>query len=123
ESQLNAVHGRTYSIKTAALSTIRGEIQRYGGKQAEIPHAGQRLSPSVKTVPKSKKEVADRRQTKPSSSAKASLFNRWVDEGYFDTPRVLRDVQDRFHAKAHIVPRTAIPGYLLQAVRVGRLKR
>ena len=47
ESHLIAVHGRTYSIKTAALSTIRGEIQRYGGKQAEIPHAGQRLSPSA----------------------------------------------------------------------------
>jgi hypothetical protein len=53
----------------------------------------------------------------------AATFERWIDEGYFDEPRTLADVQKRFHKEAIMVPQTSLPGYFLGAVRKGRLNR
>jgi len=53
----------------------------------------------------------------------AATFERWIDEGYFDEPRTLADVQKRFRKEAVMVPQTSLPTYFLGAVRKGRLKR
>jgi len=53
----------------------------------------------------------------------AARFERWIDEGYFDEPRTLGDVQKRFRKEAIMVPQTSLPGYFLGAVRKGRLNR
>jgi hypothetical protein len=53
----------------------------------------------------------------------AATFERWIDEGYFDEPRTLADVQKRFRKEAIMVPQTSLPGYFLSAVRKGRLSR
>lgn len=53
----------------------------------------------------------------------AATFDRWIDEGYFDKPRTLSDVQQRFRKEAMMIPQTSLPGYFLAAVRKGRLKR
>lgn len=53
----------------------------------------------------------------------AATFERWIDEGYFDEPRTLSDVQKRFRKEAIMVPQTSLPGYFLAAVRKGRLTR
>jgi len=53
----------------------------------------------------------------------AATFDRWIDEGYFDEPRTLSDVQKRFRKEAIMVPQTSLPGYFLGAVRKGRLTR
>lgn len=53
----------------------------------------------------------------------AATFERWIDEGYFDEPRTLSDVQKRFRIEAIMVPQTSLPGYFLAAVRKGRLMR
>jgi hypothetical protein len=53
----------------------------------------------------------------------AATFERWIDEGYFDEPRTLADVQKRFRKEAIMVPQTSLPGYFLSAVRKGRLNR
>jgi hypothetical protein len=53
----------------------------------------------------------------------AATFERWIDEGYFDEPRTLADVQKRFRKEAMMVPQTSLPGYFLGAVRKGRLNR
>jgi hypothetical protein len=53
----------------------------------------------------------------------AATFERWIDEGYFDEPRTLADVQKRFRKEAIMIPQTSLPGYLLGAVRKGRLNR
>lgn len=63
------------------------------------------------------------RKVRTKTSGIASKFSRWIDEGFFDEPRTLSDVQKRFHREAIIIPRTSIPQYLLGAVRNGRLKR
>jgi hypothetical protein len=53
----------------------------------------------------------------------AATFERWIDEGYFDQPRTLSEVQKRFRKEAIMVPQTSLPGYFLAAVRKGRLTR
>ncbi len=53
----------------------------------------------------------------------AATFERWIDEGYFNEPRTMADVQKRFRKEAILVPRTSLPGYFLGAVRKGRLSR
>jgi hypothetical protein len=53
----------------------------------------------------------------------AATFDRWINEGYFDDPRTLAEVQQRFRKEAMMVPQTSLPGYFLGAVRKGRLKR
>jgi|CXWL01.1.fsa_nt_gi hypothetical protein len=53
----------------------------------------------------------------------AATFDRWIDEGYFDEPRTLAEVQKRFRKEAIMVPQTSLPGYFLGAVRKGRLTR
>jgi hypothetical protein len=53
----------------------------------------------------------------------AATFERWIDEGYFDEPRTLADVQKRFRREAIMVPQSSLPGYFLGAVRKGRLNR
>jgi hypothetical protein len=53
----------------------------------------------------------------------AATFERWIDDGYFDEPRTLSDVQKRFRKEAVMVPQTSLPGYFLSAVRKNRLTR
>jgi hypothetical protein len=53
----------------------------------------------------------------------AERFQSWIDDGYFDKPKSLADVQARFHKEAIIVPQTSLPSYLLKAVRSGQLER
>ncbi|MGH6718912.1 MAG: hypothetical protein ACREER_06300 [Alphaproteobacteria bacterium] len=38
----------------------------------------------------------------------AATFERWIDEGYFDEPRTLADVQRRFRKNAIMVPQTRV---------------
>ena len=53
----------------------------------------------------------------------AATFERWINDGYFDEPRTLADVQKRFRKEAIMVAQTSLPGYFLGAVRKDRLKR
>jgi len=53
----------------------------------------------------------------------AATFDRWIDEGYFNEPRTLSEVQKKFRQVAIMVPQTSLPGYFLSAVRKGRLTR
>jgi hypothetical protein len=46
-----------------------------------------------------------------------------VASGFFDEPKTLSAVQQRFHEAAIIIPQTSIPTYLLAAVRDDRLSR
>ncbi len=53
----------------------------------------------------------------------AATFDRYIDEGFFDEPRTMADVQRRLRKEAIMVQQTSLPGYFLAAVRKGRLDR
>jgi len=120
-----------YSVRAVALRTIQDELdgtaagsklrkRRSGRKQkdeeesdaaTESANNGEQTSSSKKRVRRS------------SGGGVAERFQSWIDEGYFDKPKSLGDVQARFHKEAIIVPQTSLPSYLLKGVRSGQLKR
>lgn len=52
-----------------------------------------------------------------------STVKNWISEGFFDEPRVIGDLQTRFHEAAIIVPQTSLSPLLVRLVRAGQLTR
>ncbi len=136
--------GSRYSVRSTSLGVIEAVLN---GSEERVVVRRQRLplrKPSK--GPNSGEATAERNETatdarsaddeavangEPKRSRKvgsktgnvAATFERWIDEGYFDEPRTLSDVQKRFRKEAIIVLQTSLPGYFLAAVRKGRLTR
>jgi hypothetical protein len=113
DRHLIAWKGGAYSVRAASLSDIKVEVDggapvrkapkpKPGGK---APETGQRIEMKVK------------RKTAGKSGDLTAKFNSWIDEGFFRKPRTLGEVRDRFHEQGDIIPSTAIPKYLLAAIR------
>lgn len=137
-----------YSIRGTSLPTVEAEID--GGERPDNRRRSRSPKPrgsssESDTVSKSdgddvvktadtrndvrEKGVSDgdasnrRRKAGSKTGNIAATFDRWIDEGYFDTPRTMADVQQRFRREALLVRQTSLPGYFLAAVRKGRLSR
>ncbi len=123
--------GGRYSVRAVALRTIQDELD---GKAAGS--TSRKRSPRQKQKSEEVSDAATRRannddQTsgsktkarRSSGGGVAERFQSWIDDGYFDEPKSLADVQARFHKEAIIVPQTSLPSYLLKGVRSGQLER
>ncbi|WP_162906514.1 hypothetical protein [Algihabitans albus] len=119
--------GGEYSARAGSLEAIKSELS--GGGTTPKPKARKR-NKAKKTVDTSSGDADS--GTKPKAAKKASKsanngagerFSAWIEDGFFDDERTLKDVQDRFHEVGVIIARTSIPQFLLKAVRVGKLKR
>jgi hypothetical protein len=116
-----------YSIRTATLANIKAELGKIEGSAPRARLKKKRkntAAPDETSVPITK-STKSHQQTHPKkkSGDKATQFGKWIDEGFFDAPKTLAEVQKRFHKEGMIVPRTSVPGYLLKAIRSGRLTR
>jgi len=116
-----------YSVRAVALSTIERELNGDGGPSTARPKRQ-----SKKTTPEADDALAD--EASNSGNAKKKVrglstigigerFQKWIDDGYFETSKTLSEVQQRFHKEAIIVPKTSLPTYLLKGVRSGHLSR
>jgi hypothetical protein len=126
DRHLVAARGRKYSVRAPTFEAIQKEI-------AASPRSGPR--PPRTSPKKRKRRDADDTKGQVQAGAKkhntskghagdrSRRFDAWIREGFFDLPRTLADVRERFHEEADIVPSTSLPGYLLGAVKQGRLKR
>jgi hypothetical protein len=141
-----------YSVRSTSLAAVEGELSGGGGDGVVVRRrAGSRKATRSKVrtpdasdlhddegVEGEEDEQADEIAVEESGVAAtakrprkvagktgnlAATFERWIDEGYFDEPRTMADVQKRFRKEAIMVPRTSLPGYFLGAVRKGRLTR
>jgi len=129
-----------YSVRGTSLAMIEAELD---GRDEGVVVRRAQPSPqrkSTRTTRESKnkagseKEVQVERDTESTSATPrrkagaktgnlAATFQRWIDEGYFDEPRTLADVQKRFRKEAVIVPQSSLPSYFLGAVRKEQLSR
>lgn len=75
--------------------------------------AGADRNSSVEKGRKSKYSVGDLRGT----------LENWISEGFFDEPKAIGDVQNRFHERAIIVKQTSLSPLLVRVVRDGLLER
>lgn len=133
-----------YSIRGATLPVIEAELNA-GEERAVVRHQGPFGRKSAKSTgvggataerdeiaagtPSAEDEAVAHGEAKKSRKVGsktgnlAATFERWIDQGYFDEPRTLSDVQKRFRKEAIMVPQTSLPAYFLAAVRKGRLAR
>lgn len=129
--------GAGYSVRAASLPAIQREIDARAGA-GPTPTRRRKAASRDKTqatgktesqaIPDANGEGADlgkdgKKRKSASGGDLKRTFNEWVSQGFFDTPRTLADVQDRFHEEAILIPRTSIPKYLLAGVREKLLSR
>lgn len=127
DRHLLSVRDGNYSVRASSLAAIQAELNSGLTTQG---------NPAARSKPRKKRQFAEpqvattntptaaRRNTASTSSgATKKKFESWVAAGFFDEPKTLAAVQQRFHEEALIIPRTSIPTYLLAAVRTGRLSR
>jgi hypothetical protein len=124
DKQLVSVQGRSYSAPVVALPAIGREI--IGPESAGLDNTKRQQAQRNQESPR----VGRQRARKPKTQTKtkgsvASFFDSLISGGYFNKPRTLTDIKERFHEKGLIVPKTSIPQYLLKAIRPtdGRLRR
>ena len=110
-----------YSVRPASLADIKKEME---GQALARTAKSKRPSKAPKTAktdgPKAAPPDEPKAKRKAASGKSGDLtakFNSWITGGFFQKPRTLAEVRDRFHEQGDIIPRTSVPGYLLGAIR------
>jgi hypothetical protein len=138
DSHVVSERGSRYSVRATSLPVIEAELKGEGESVAAPRSRPSRRKVSRRTRETEDASAGDATQADEEAAAVdtkrgrklggktgniAATFERWIDEGYFDEPRTLADVQKRFRREAMMVPQTSLPGYFLGAVRKDRLNR
>jgi hypothetical protein len=141
DNHLIAERKSRYSVRGSSFASIESELKADEGgpskpsARRQPPMSSRRRSNVTKmAVPNDTSGSSDSNTTVVGNGKRsrgagskttniAGTFERWIDEGYFDEPRTLSDVQNRFRKEAIMIPRTSLPGYFLKAVRGNRLVR
>ena len=121
-----ATRGRKYSVSIAALEAIKAEIASRGDGAARTTAPRRRMRQRSRgRVAKGDGGGKPKRgsSTKTRVGDRTKKFDAWIKKGFFDSARTLNEVHRRFHEEADIVSKTSLPGYLLAAVKDGRLSR
>jgi len=116
-----------YFVRPISLASIKSELAGDSlSRRSRSRSAGNRSDRDKKANP-AKNVGAQARGVRRSPGKKSSglsaRFNKWIDDGFFEKPKTLADVQKRFHKEGEIVPQSKVSPYLLTAVRSGRLSR
>jgi hypothetical protein len=121
--------GGSYSVRATSLPTVEAEVAGAAVRPVQPSRRkGNRPKQRAKEAATEEEFGADAgiARVGPKRGRKTGVgptFDKWIDEGYFDEPKTLAEVQNRFRKEAIIVPQTSLPGYFLGAVRNKRLKR
>lgn len=126
DRHLIGASGRRYSVSAPALHAIKAEITRGGKGDAATNTArsrARRRTASSEPQASGRAMPKKRRGKKIGAVERTKRLDAWISEGFFNDPRTLNDVHQRFHEEADIVSKTSLPGYLLDAVENDRLSR
>ena len=125
ERHLIAAKSSSYSVRAINLESVRAEINATSDSTPKAKKPRKKTKRNTQRVerPPEAKSNTGRKSTAGASGGIAEKFDGWVKNGFFDEPRTLREVRDRFHDEAVVIPQTNIPQYLLKAVRDDRLTR
>lgn len=117
DSNLVSVNGRTYSISVAALLSIKKEVS-----VDSIEPNDPQVSKSVGRKPKGSSNKGAKRKIK-ASGGNTEFLNKEIAGGFFDEPKVISDVVNRFHETGRIVHKGVVSPLLLKAVKAEKLQR
>lgn len=113
---VNRNNGR-YSVRASNLHAITQELE--GKSSARTARASPRKAKAKTGNGKSN----NRRPKLGKRRSQVAVFDRWIDEGYFDTPRTQADVVKKFRQVGMMVSSTSVPQLFLKAIRSERLLR
>ena len=121
-------HDGRYSVRPTTFPAIEGMLR--GDETATPAGKSRRRRKAAASIDGDQVTEEDSSGTEPSNpkrsksnSGISKKFQGLIDGGFFDEPRTLADVQKQFRKEGLIVPQTSFPGYLLTAIRTGRLER
>ena len=121
--------GGSYSVRATSLPTVEAEVAGAAVRPVQPSRRkGNRSKQRAKEAATEEEVETDTgtARVSPKRARKTGVgatFDKWIDDGYFNEPKTLAEVQNRFRKEAIIVPQTSLPGYFLGAVRNKRLKR
>jgi hypothetical protein len=119
DSNFVSVSGQSYSVSPAALPAIKEVVEK---RANGVPGSRNGTSSrSRKSARSSSSKATSGASSQPSKNAE--FLNRQVAEGFFDEPKVLADVVQRFHEYGLTVQKGTISPLLLKAVRAEKLQR
>ncbi len=119
DGHIISVTGKLYRVHSVALlqimSILKGETKIESRKRTKNKgNEKQNKTPKDKQL----KKKGGRNQRDLSG-----VFNKFISEGFFNQPKMLRDVKDRFAEKGLSVPLSSIPKMLLKATKDEKLTR
>ena len=121
ERHLIAAGSEGYTVRPAALPAIKVELSSAGQGTGDRPRRSPR--PRRRTTGDEAPAVTSKSSRRPKGSPLADRFDQWIEDGFFDDPKTLADVQRKFHKEGFVLPQTSIPKYLLRALHGNRLTR
>ncbi len=120
ERHLIVAGSEGYCVRTAALAAIKAELKDSNDAIKTRPRRV--LRPRMPMQGDDSDSAAIKKDRK-SKSGLVERFDRWIEDGFFDQPKTLADVQRKFHKDGFVLPQTSIPKYLLRALHADRLSR
>lgn len=121
DAHIISATGRLYRVHSAALDQIKDILE--GGVQGEGSIKGKSKVKKGKRIRPSKKGSEENRGKRKGQRDLLSAFKEFISNGFFDHPRVIGDVKDRFAERGLNVPLNTIPKYLLKATNEKILTR
>jgi hypothetical protein len=123
-----------YSARSVGLQAIKAELngdapakvqtrQKPRAKKAKASQSEPNVESTTVGADQGGKSNSKGNRRSVSRNGVGERFYGWIQDGYFDQPKTLSEVQAQFHNEAIIIPRTSLPSYLLKAVRDRKLTR
>lgn len=118
-----------YAVRASSLASIQAELDSRSsaparvGRRKKARRTTQANTTDVDAPPTPEGKTRRRRSAGTAGGGIKEKFDGWIEDGFFDDDTTLAAVQARFHEEGVIVPQSSLPGYLLSAVRAGKLAR
>jgi hypothetical protein len=120
-SHLISTTGRLYRVHSAALGQIKDILQ--GTVVADKVNKSKSRAKKSKGLQEAKKVAKGNGAKKKNQRDLMPIFNKFITDGFFDQPRIIGDVKNRFAEKGLTVPLSSIPKMLLKATKDEKIAR
>jgi hypothetical protein len=125
DSHLLTVADGHYRVQAANLDSIAATVAR------EVTMAA--AKPRARKVAKAKHEKAERtdldavvepkKKNRGPAGQLTTFLKKWIGDGFFNEPKTLANLLERYHEHGIITKQTTLSGLMLDAVRDGLLAR
>lgn len=108
-----------YIVQIANLNAIKDQIG--GGNGKSIPgrktRTNTRKAQGGNSNSNANAATGDKQKKRPDTGSLKELLNEWIAEGFFDEPKTISDLLNRYHEYGVITKTSSLSGLLLRAVQ------